>query len=241
MTDVLVTQELAVLEEPLPVGSPKPGTKIEIWDEDGNVLPEGEKGEIIILGDTVSTGYYGRPDLTEKSFFVSEHCVRGYHTGDKGYLKNGMLYYCGRIDLQIKLHGYRIELEDVESNISKLPQVEHAVVVPGIRGGKVSSLTAYIVKRPLEDNCASVSGSGSERTVDELAKLRSDLKQFLPDYMIPKKIVFVDELPMTNNGKVDRKRLAQDGVLGRKTTCVEPNKAILTKNHEVQKSGGTVE
>lgn len=241
VTDVLVTQELAVLEEPLPVGSPKPGTKIEIWDEDGNVLPEGEKGEIIILGDTVSTGYYGRPDLTEKSFFVSEHCVRGYHTGDKGYLKNGMLYYCGRIDLQIKLHGYRIELEDVESNISKLPQVEHAVVVPGIRGGKVSSLTAYIVKRPLEDNCASVSGSGSERTVDELAKLRSDLKQFLPDYMIPKKIVFVDELPMTNNGKVDRKRLAQDGVLGRKTTCVEPNKAILTKNHEVQKSGGTVE
>lgn len=77
--------------------------------------------------------------------------------------------------------------------------------------------------------------------MDELAKLRSDLKQFLPDYMIPKKIVFVDELPMTNNGKVDRKRLAQDGVLGRKTTCVEPNKAILTKNHEVQKSGGTVE
>ena len=211
VTDVLVTQELATQEEPLPVGSPKPGTRIEIWDEDGAALPEGEKGEIIILGDTVSTGYYGRVDLTEKSFFVSGDGTRGYHTGDKGYMKNGMLYYCGRIDLQIKLHGYRIELEDVESNISKLPQVEHAVVVPGMRGGKVSSLTAYIVKRVTEADGESDSGEESTNTADETAKLRSDLKQFLPDYMIPKKIVFVDELPMTNNGKVDRKRLAQEG------------------------------
>ena len=211
VTDVLVTQELATQEEPLPVGSPKPGTRIEIWDEDGAALPEGEKGEIIILGDTVSTGYYGRVDLTEKSFFVSGDGTRGYHTGDKGYMKNGMLYYCGRIDLQIKLHGYRIELEDVESNISKLPQVEHAVVVPGMRGGKVSSLTAYIVKRVTEADGESDSGEESTNTADETAKLRSDLKQFLPDYMIQKKIVFVDELPMTNNGKVDRKRLAQEG------------------------------
>ena len=150
-------------------------------------------------------------DLTEKSFFVSGDGTRGYHTGDKGYMKNGMLYYCGRIDLQIKLHGYRIELEDVESNISKLPQVEHAVVVPGMRGGKVSSLTAYIVKRVTEADGESDSGEESTNTADETAKLRSDLKQFLPDYMIPKKIVFVDELPMTNNGKVDRKRLAQEG------------------------------
>lgn len=240
VTDVLVTQELATQEEPLPVGSPKPGTRIEIWDEDGAALPEGEKGEIIILGDTVSTGYYGRADLTEKSFFVSGDGTRGYHTGDKGYMKNGMLYYCGRIDLQIKLHGYRIELEDVESNISKLPQVEHAVVVPGMRGGKVSSLTAYIVKRVTEADGESDSGEESTNTADETAKLRSDLKQFLPDYMIPKKIVFVDELPMTNNGKVDRKRLAQEGVSGRKTSCVQTDKAVSAKNSEVQKSGGTV-
>ena len=240
VTDVLVTQELATQEEPLPVGSPKPGTRIEIWDEDGAALPEGEKGEIIILGDTVSTGYYGRADLTEKSFFVSGDGTRGYHTGDKGYMKNGMLYYCGRIDLQIKLHGYRIELEDVESNISKLPQVEHAVVVPGMRGGKVSSLTAYIVKRVTEADGESDSGEKSTNTADETAKLRSDLKQFLPDYMIPKKIVFLDELPMTNNGKVNRKRLAQEGVSGRKISCVQTDKAVSAKNSEVQKSGGTV-
>lgn len=151
VTDVLVTPELGQQESPLPVGRAKPGTRIEICDPDGAVLPEGEKGEIIIIGDTVSTGYYGQPELTEKAFFVcdtgKQKKQRGYRTGDKGYLKDGMLYYCGRIDLQVKLHGYRIELEDIENNIRKLPQVEHVVVVPNSRGGKVSSLTAYIVKR----------------------------------------------------------------------------------------------
>ena len=239
VTDVLVTQELATQEEPLPVGSPKPGTRIEIWDEDGAALPEGEKGEIIILGDTVSTGYYGRADLTEKSFFVSGDGTRGYHTGDKGYMKNGMLYYCGRIDLQIKLHGYRIELEDVESNISKLPQVEHAVVVPGMRGGKVSSLTAYIVKRVTEADGESDSGEKSTNTADETAKLLGAEREDY-DFTIPKKIVFLDELPMTNNGKVNRKRLAQEGVSGRKISCVQTDKAVSAKNSEVQKSGGTV-
>jgi D-alanine--poly(phosphoribitol) ligase subunit 1 len=196
VTDVRITPELAAQEEALPVGRSKPGTNLEIRDEDGQVLPDGEKGEIIILGDTVSTGYFGRPDLTEKSFFMQDG-VRGYHTGDKGYLLDGMLYYCGRIDLQIKLHGYRIELEDIENNIARLPQVEQVVVVPNSRGGKVTSLTAYVVKREnISDDRAYA------------AKMREDLQQFLPDYMIPKKFVFLERMPMTNNGKADRKLLA---------------------------------
>lgn len=209
VTDVRITPELTAGKESLPVGRPKPGTVIEIQDEEGNALPEGEKGEIVIIGDTVSTGYYGRPDLTEKAFFLREDpkhktSVRGYHTGDKGWLHNGMLYYCGRIDLQIKLHGYRIELEDIENNISRLPQVQQAVVVPGMRGGKVTSLTAYIVKHPSEQPEA------EEKTEkEEAARFRTALKEFLPDYMIPKKILFLKELPMTSNGKVNRKLLAE--------------------------------
>lgn len=248
VTDVLVTRALEARESPLPVGKAKPGTTIEIRDADGTVLPDGEKGEIIIIGDTVSTGYYGRPDLTEKAFFtvadenesraaeakeeackasaeyektageaqaeragLSGSCMRAYRTGDKGYKKNGMLYYCGRIDLQVKLHGYRIELEDIESNICKLSEVEQAVVVPNSRGGKVSSLTAYIVKRA-GDRPDTAAG---ER--EETARLREALRAYLPDYMIPKKMVFLSQIPMTNNGKADRKALAaQNAGAGRR-------------------------
>lgn len=204
VTDVLVTPELEQQENPLPVGRSKPGTKIEIWDADGKQLADGEKGEIVIIGNTVSTGYYGQPELTEKAFFVCKEtgqmqqstAFRGYHTGDKGYLKDGMLYYCGRIDLQIKLHGYRIELEDIENNIRKLPQIEHVVVLPNDRGGKVKSLTAYVVERHYPQD---------ER--EETEKLKTQLLQFLPEYMVPKKFVFLEQMPMTSNGKADRKLL----------------------------------
>lgn len=213
VTDVLVTPELEKRENPLPVGRAKPGTRIEIWDSEGNSLADGEKGEIVIVGNTVSTGYFSQPELTEKAFFIykgteegqvetgsfdkeNEMSVRGYHTGDKGYLKNGMLYYCGRIDLQVKLHGYRIELEDIENNIRRLPQIQHVVVLPNERGGKVKSLTAYVVEK-----------EHPEEERGEADKLRAQLLQFLPDYMIPKKFVFLDQMPMTSNGKADRKLL----------------------------------
>lgn len=213
VTEVLVTPELEQQENPLPVGRSRPGTRIEIRDADGRCLADGEKGEIVIIGNTVSTGYYGQPELTEKAFFIcgesgrmqsadsspdkgTGDMLRGYHTGDEGYLKEGMLYYCGRIDLQIKLHGYRIELEDIENNIRKLPGIEHAVVLPNERGGKVKSLTAYVV----EKNCPQ-----DERR--EMDKLKAQLLQFLPEYMVPKKFVFLEQMPMTSNGKANRKLL----------------------------------
>ncbi len=206
VTEVIVTPEMAEQIDPLPVGRAKPGTVIEIRDENGAVLPDGEKGEITILGNTVSTGYYRRADLTEKAFFAEIRrgkendetmcSIRGYRTGDRGYLRDGMLFYCGRMDLQIKLHGYRIELEDIENNLRRLPGVEHAVVLPNQRDGKVKSLTAYLVesKHPAEEKA-------------ETEVLRNALKQYLPDYMIPKKFVYLDVMPMTNNGKADRKKL----------------------------------
>ncbi|MBQ7372777.1 MAG: D-alanine--poly(phosphoribitol) ligase subunit DltA [Blautia sp.] len=236
VTGVLVTPELNEAENPLPVGRAKPGTFLEIRDENGQPLPDGEKGEIIILGDTVSTGYYLAPELTERAFFRREtdaeenmdpcltfnretssdvnalsdtelppnsvskeppaRVLRGYHTGDKGYLKNGLLYYCGRIDLQVKLHGYRIELEDIENNLRKLPDIRHAVVLPNIRNQKVSSLTAYVTEQKFPND-----------TKAETARLKEQLSSFLPDYMIPKKFVFLEQMPMTINGKADRRSL----------------------------------
>jgi D-alanine--poly(phosphoribitol) ligase subunit 1 len=211
VTDVLITPELAASDTPLPVGKAKPGTRIVICDAQGNCVPDGEKGEIVIIGDTVSPGYYHQEALTEKAFFMvapgtysdesvnedAQKCQRAYKTGDEGYLEDGMLYYSGRIDLQIKLHGYRIELEDIENNIRRLQEIEHVVVVPNQRGGKVSSLTAYVVM--------SVRIPADEKAMS--AHLRERLAAFLPSYMIPKKFVFLEQMPMTNNGKADRKLL----------------------------------
>ena len=100
------------------------------------------------------------------------------------------------MDLQIKLHGYRIELEDIEQNIMKLPGIRRAAVLPVCRGGQVRSLSAFVaVEETPEDAFA------------ESQRLREALKRFLPDYMIPKKFIFLESLPLTGNGKVDRRAL----------------------------------
>lgn len=199
VTQVEITPELAASPSPLPVGRAKPGTLLQICGPDGSVLPEGEKGEIMIIGDTVSPGYYQNPKQTKSRFYPYTNkgiIQQAYRTGDKGYLKDGMLYYCGRIDLQIKLHGYRIELEDIENNLLRLPQIEKAAVLPNTREGRVKSISAYLV-------CPGM--TAPERNYAET--LKEGLRTFLPEYMIPKKLVFMDRLPMTGNGKVDRKAL----------------------------------
>ena len=189
LTDVTITEEVLDQEPILPVGRVKPGSFIEIWDEQGRALPDGASGEIILMGNTVSTGYYKLPEQTSSSFFQCERggqLIQGYRSKDCGYLRDGMLYYQGRIDLQIKLHGYRIELEDIEQNILKIPEIKKAVVTPNIQDGKVRSLTAHLVYARFVEN---------QRRAAK--KLKEEMKQFLPDYMIPKKIHFLEQIPMT--------------------------------------------
>ena len=132
VTEICVDYQINETYNPLPVGKAKPGTIIKIMDGEEE-LPEGEKGEIVIIGNTVSKGYFKNEDENRRAFFQYNHdgnpCV-AYRTGDKGYFKDGWLFYCGRIDLQIKLHGYRMEIEDVEKNLMKVQGVEKAVVVP---------------------------------------------------------------------------------------------------------------
>ena len=201
ITDILVTKSVNKRIMPLPVGKPKKGTWIQIWDSNGNVLSDGEKGEIIIIGDSVSVGYFNNSELTKKVFgkqIIDGKEYRYYKTGDEGYLKHNNLYYSGRIDLQIKLHGYRIEIEDIENNFIKATNVKQVAVMPKFKEGKVVSLIAFVVNKEKVDD-----------EFEEALKLKEKLKKYVPDYMIPRKIKFVESLPRTNNGKVDRKSLGE--------------------------------
>jgi D-alanine--poly(phosphoribitol) ligase subunit 1 len=175
-----------------------PGTKIFIVDENGVERSGNGRGEIIIAGPNVSPGYIGRPDLTARAFF-DYRGMRAYKTGDLGRFRDSLLFFDGRIDEQIKLSGYRIELGDVEANLRELPTVRDAVVIPVIKSGTAQSLTAF------------VSLVARNETSDfKLAhNLRSQLGERLPAYMLPRKFVFLDSFPMTANGKVDRTALAK--------------------------------
>ena len=90
-----------------------------LLNEGDQEVPEGENGEIIIVGPSVSKGYLGEQERTEKSFF-SINGELAYRTGDAGYMKNGLLFYKGRMDFQIKLHGYRMELEEIEHHLANI-------------------------------------------------------------------------------------------------------------------------
>lgn len=186
----------------LPVGVAKPGTTILIRGDKGENLSAGEPGEIVIAGDTVSIGYLHRPDLTEAVFTTVDLdgvATPAYRTGDLGHLDaDGMLHFGGRLDGQVKLHGYRIELEDVENNLRRVESVQQAAVV-AIRSadGTITHLHAFVQLASAPD--------GSPLAI--ATALKKALRVYVPDYMVPKVITVVDRIPMTGNGKADRRAL----------------------------------
>jgi D-alanine--poly(phosphoribitol) ligase subunit 1 len=197
-TSILVDRPVLAEFSPLPVGRAMPGTELLIIGEDGNPVPEGERGEIHIVGPNVSPGYLARPDLTGKAFY-SRAGTPAYRTGDWGRCRNSLIFFEGRMDGQIKLHGYRIELGDLEANLRALPEVADALVLPVLKQGKVDALTAFVVP------AAPVQGSEFEFS----SKLKTALGQRIPVYMVPRKFRFLDAFPMTPNGKADRRKLAE--------------------------------
>jgi len=198
MTKTGITREVIAQWNPLPVGRVMPGTRVIIRREDGEAVPPGERGEIVIAGPNVSPGYLRRDDLTSKAFYQVDG-MRAYRTGDWGRDRDGMLFCEGRMDSQIKLHGYRIELGDLEANLRALPGIADAVVLPVRKGGAIDSLTTFVV----------LSGPKQGTDFEQAAKLKTQLGERLPAYMVPRKFHFLDSFPMNNNGKADRKKLAE--------------------------------
>jgi len=197
-----ITREMAEDSKPIPIGKPLPEVEFRIVDSEGKPVKEGETGELQIISDNVGHGYYGRPDLTQKAFFETEsrgEKKRGYRTGDACYQCGEQYYFCGRMDFQIKLNGYRIELEDIENNMVKIENVSRAVVIPVMKEEKVDYLAAFVL------STKEVEGS----KLREITRIKSELAKLVPAYMVPRKIVVCSSLPTNTNGKVDRKELAK--------------------------------
>ena len=200
-TSILITKEIAAREGALPVGRPRPGTRMYLRNEQGAISAPHERGEMVIAGPNVSPGYLGRPDLTEVVFFNEADGTRAYRTGDWGRWRDGFLYFEGRQDSQIKLHGYRIELADIEENLNALSGVRDSVIVPVTRHGTVQYLAAFVVP---QENCPDEAEGPSAADA-----LRTRLAERVPNYMLPRKIYFRPFLPMTANGKADRRLLSE--------------------------------
>ena len=188
VTAVRVTEEMRRDTRPIPIGYPLSGVELHIAD-----------GELLIIGGSVSAGYYNRPDLSEKVFFDDEAGKRGYRTGDICTCEDGLYYYKGRADNQLKLEGYRIEIEDIENNLTRIPNIAKAAVVPVFKDERVQYLAAFIQLEKADGL------SSMERTL----KIKESAAEFLHAYMIPRKIVVVDAFPLNTSGKTDRKALAE--------------------------------
>ncbi|NEQ79118.1 MAG: amino acid adenylation domain-containing protein, partial [Moorea sp. SIO2I5] len=209
----------------IPIGKPISNTKIYILDKYGNLLPPGVTGELYVGGDGLAQGYLNLPELTQEKFILNPFTndngkskkaqEKLYRTGDLArWLPDGNIEFVGRIDHQVKIRGFRIELGEIEAVLSTHPQIQQTVVIAreDIPGDK--RLVAYVA-------------SDKSLTTNQL---REFLKQKLPEYMVPSAFVILDTLPLTSNGKVDRKALpAPDGQISREHEYVAPR----TPNEEI--------
>ncbi|MBJ9978491.1 amino acid adenylation domain-containing protein [Pseudomonas sp. S75] len=200
----------------VPIGRPIANTRIYILDSEMNLLPMGAKGEIHIAGSGLARGYLKRPDLTAERFvpdpFDLEEGGRLYRTGDLGhYLPDGNIQYVGRVDHQVKIRGFRIELGEIEAVLGGLEDVSDAAVLLHEDADGDKKLLAFAV--PVV---------GRELNAD---RLREAASRKLPEYMVPGVFVFLEAMPITANGKTDRKQLPipLDIRVNRRDSYVEPH------------------
>jgi len=176
------------------IGKPIPTLQAYVMDANGKPQPIGVPGELYIGGDGVARGYLNRPELTNEKFINDPYTIGNklYKSGDLGrWLEDGELEYLGRIDDQVKIRGFRIELGEIEACIEQSELTLQNVVVAQKDNSGAQRLVGYIVPSPKYDR----------------SKLDDFLKTLLPEYMVPGIWVELDQLPLTSNGKIDKKSL----------------------------------
>jgi acyl-coenzyme A synthetase/AMP-(fatty) acid ligase len=183
--------------------------QVYVLDAHGQPAPLGVSGELFVGGAGVARGYLGRPELTAERFvpdpFSAEPGARLYRSGDLARrLPDGELEYLGRGDRQVKIRGFRIELGEIEAALLAHAEVREAVVTVREDTPDDKKLVAYI--------------SAPEANSRTSYRLRKDLRERLPEYMVPSTFVFLNRLPLTPNGKVDVRALAAHGSNGEGST-----------------------
>jgi thioesterase domain-containing protein/acyl carrier protein len=193
----------------IPIGLPLANVKVYILDSEMTAVPVGVTGELYIGGVQLALGYLGQPELTDRAFVPNPFGEgRLYKTGDLAcYREDGAMEFHGRIDHQVKLHGLRIELGEIDATLRNHPAVRDCVVVV-----HEERLVAYVI----------AAGASSD-------DLRWYAQQTLPTSMIPSVVVFLDKLPLTSNGKIDRKNLPEPVLVPRENGLVAPQTAPETQ------------
>lgn len=201
-TETTVSATIARLNpgKPIYIGQPLPNYAVAVTDAAGNILPRGEKGELVIAGPGVSKGYINLPEQNHKKFISKSAALQDlpgeliYLTGDAAIIReDGNIDFQGRMDDQVKLRGYRIELGEIEIQLQQLENVAAAAVTVLKDSNGQEHLLGYI--KPVDIQCW-----------DENS-LRSALVKILPPYMVPEAIIQLKEIPRMASGKIDRKAL----------------------------------
>ncbi|GAA3130597.1 non-ribosomal peptide synthetase [Streptomyces rameus] len=203
-TETTVTATVQELRpgRPVTIGRPLPTYTVVLLDERREPVPRGAVGEICLGGPGIARGYVGRPDLTAERFIrhaLAPGSGRLYRTGDLGRMTaQGEIEYLGRADAEVKIRGYRVSLEEIESVLMEDPDVAQAAAALVPRdGGDEQALAGYVVR---------ADGGGADEAA-LAARLRERLRRALPAYMVPATLDFLDRLPLSPSGKTDRSRL----------------------------------
>lgn len=199
ITSCVITKDMLKNKKNLPIGKLSPNISFNIVDEIGNPVDEGQMGELIIIGDSVSNGYYKDPEKTKKSFYKNEENKQCYKTGDLVFKLGEYFYFVDRKDFQIKLNGFRIELDDIASNLNKIEFINNSVVMPVYKNERIDHLVAFVtLNRNIEESDFKLG-----------IKIKQELKNLIPSYMIPKKIKILSSFPLNTNGKINKKNLME--------------------------------
>ncbi|MFB9769311.1 D-alanine--poly(phosphoribitol) ligase subunit DltA [Lactiplantibacillus modestisalitolerans] len=201
VTQIELTDAALKQYDRLPIGYVKADTQMFVVDEKGQPLPADTEGELIIAGPSVSKGYLNNPQKTASAFFEWQG-QPAYHTGDVGTMTaDGLFRYRGRVDFQIKMHGYRIELEEVNHYLAQQAQIEQAVAVPKYdKNHKVTQMIAYVVPKP----------NDFKSDFALTTAIKKDLQGMMMEYMIPQRFIYQQQLPRTANGKIDVKSIIKE-------------------------------